>query len=229
MNAVAYCRVSTREQGESGLGLEAQRTAIEAFAQREGITVAQWLTEVETGKGNDALDRRPKLAEALRQAKKLRGPVLISKLDRLSRNVHFISGLMEDRVEFIVTEWGRQSNPFVLHMYAALAQQERQMISERTKAGLAAAKAQGVKLGSSARAPTAVQLENSGKASSARSDEFVKSVQAELRVAVEDYNTYERAADALNARGIRTARDKAWERRSVSAAVKRLKKLGMWP
>jgi len=96
MNAVAYCRVSTREQGESGLGLEAQRTAIEAFAQREGITVAQWLTEVETGKGNDALDRRPKLAEALRQAKKLRGPVLISKLDRLSRNVHFISGLMED-------------------------------------------------------------------------------------------------------------------------------------
>ena len=151
MNAIAYCRVSTREQGASGLGLEAQRAAIEAFAEREGIEVAQWYAEVETGKGSNALERRPQLASALSSAKKLKVPVLVAKLDRLSRDVHFISGLMAQRVEFIVTDLGRQADPFVLHLFAALAEKERQLISQRTKAGLAAAKARGTKLGSAAR------------------------------------------------------------------------------
>src|SRR5579862_7114620 len=147
MNAVAYTRVSTQEQGRSGLGLEAQRSAIQAFAAREGIVVDSWYTEVETGKGSDALDRRPQLAEALQTARQRKLPVLVSKLDRLSRDVHFISGLMAQRVEFIVTELGRQADPFVLHMFAALAEKERSLISQRTKAGLAAAKAKGVVLG----------------------------------------------------------------------------------
>lgn len=107
MNAIAYLRVSTAEQGRSGLGLEAQRAAIKAFAKREGITVTAWHSEIETGKGADALDRRPKFAEALREAQTLRLPVLVSKLDRLSRDVHFVSGLMAQRVEFIVSELGR--------------------------------------------------------------------------------------------------------------------------
>jgi len=230
MNAVAYCRVSTREQGESGLGLEAQRAAIIAFAVREGITVETWYTEVETGKGSDALDRRPKLAEALRQAARGRMPVLVSKLDRLSRDVHFISGLMSNRAEFIVTELGRQNDPFVLHLFAALAQKERQLISERTKAGLAVAKAQGVKLGTSRCPPTTQQLAAAGAAQSAIADEFAKFVRPHLIVAMtEAGGNYERAAKTLNEGRQMSARSKLWERRSVSAAVKRLKKLGMWP
>lgn len=230
MNALGYCRVSTQEQGKSGLGLEAQRAAIEAFAAREGIAVAGWYTEVETGKGSDALERRPQLAEALKQAKKARAPVLVSKLDRLSRNVYFISGLMEHRVEFIVTELGRQSDPFVLHMYAALAQKERHLISDRTRAGLAAAKARGTLLGGAARKPSASQLAAAGAALSARADEFAKSVRPHLVVAMADVgNNYTRAAEILNEGKQLSAGDKPWERRSVAAAVKRLKRMGMWP
>src|SRR6185437_7785115 len=107
-SAVGYLRVSTEEQGRSGLGLEAQKEAIASFAECEGFTVTSWFDEVETGKGTDALERRPKLASALRAAKKERCPVLVAKLDRLSRDVHFISGLMSERVEFIVTSLGRQ-------------------------------------------------------------------------------------------------------------------------
>jgi DNA invertase Pin-like site-specific DNA recombinase len=230
MNALGYCRVSTAEQGRSGLGLEAQRAAIEAFATAEGVTVAQWYTEVETGKGSDAIDRRPQLAEALKQARKFKMPVLISKLDRLSRNMHFISGLMEHRVEFIVTELGRQSDPFVLHLFAALAEKERQLISQRTKAGLAAAKARGTLLGTAARKPSALQSENAGKSASLRADEFVKTMRPHLAMAMKDgENNYERAADLMNEWEQVSAKGKAWERRSVSAAVKRLKKMGMWP
>ena len=142
--AVGYVRVSTTSQGRSGLGLEAQRAAIAQFAKAEGLEVSEVFEEIETGSGSDALDRRPKLASALQAARKLRAPVLVAKLDRLSRDVHFISGLMAHRVEFIVTELGRQSDPFVLHLYAALAEKERALISARTKAALAAKKAQGI-------------------------------------------------------------------------------------
>jgi DNA invertase Pin-like site-specific DNA recombinase len=230
MNAIGYCRVSTVEQGKSGLGLEAQRAAIEAFARAEGVTVADWFTEVETGKGSDALDRRPKLAQALQQAKKLKVAVLVSKLDRLSRDVHFISGLMLQRVEFIVTEFGRQSDPFVLHLYAALAEKERQLISTRTKAGLAAARARGVKLGTSRAPATAQQLAAAGAAQTAIADEFAKSVRPHVLVAMNEAgNNYTRAAVILNAGTQLSADGKAWERRSVAAAVKRLQKMGMWP
>jgi DNA invertase Pin-like site-specific DNA recombinase len=95
------------------------------------------------GKGADALDRRPQLAAALKAAKSHKAAVVVSKLDRLSRDVHFISGLMAHKVPFIVTELGSDVDPFVLHLYAALAEKERALISQRTKAGLAAAKARG--------------------------------------------------------------------------------------
>jgi DNA invertase Pin-like site-specific DNA recombinase len=103
--------------------------------------------EHESGKGADALDRRPELSAAIKAARKLGGPVIVSKLDRLSRDVHFISGLMAHRVPFIVTELGADVDPFVLHLFAALAQKERALISQRTKEGLQAAKKRGVKLG----------------------------------------------------------------------------------
>jgi DNA invertase Pin-like site-specific DNA recombinase len=144
---VAYYRVSTRQQQRSGLGIEAQRAAVERFAESEGLTVIAEFVEAETGKGADALDRRPKLAAALAAARSAKCSVLVSKLDRLSRDVAFVSGLMAQRVPFIVAELGRDADPFMLHLYAALAEKERRLISERTKAALAAKKAQGAKLG----------------------------------------------------------------------------------
>ena len=144
---IAYYRVSTDGQGRSGLGLDAQRDAVTKFAANEGMEIAGEFVEVETGKGADALEKRPQLSAALRKAKQLGAPIVVSKLDRLSRDVHFISGLMSKRVPFIVTQLGRNVDSFMLHIYAALAEKERAMISERTKVALRAAKGRGVQLG----------------------------------------------------------------------------------
>ena len=113
---------------------------------RASQIIAEYV-EAETGKGADALDRRPQLAAALAAAKTAKCCVLVSKLDRLSRDVAFVAGLMAQRVPFIVAELGRDADPFMLHLYAALAEKERRLISERTKAALAVRKASGGKLG----------------------------------------------------------------------------------
>jgi DNA invertase Pin-like site-specific DNA recombinase len=145
--AVAYIRVSTSRQGKSGLGLEAQQAALARFAEAEGYDLIQTFEEIETGKGADALERRPQLSAALTAARKHKVPIIVAKLDRLSRDVHFISGLMTHRTPFIVAELGADADPFMLHLYAALAEKERRLISQRTKDALSAKKAQGVKLG----------------------------------------------------------------------------------
>src|SRR5260370_36736986 len=144
---VAYYRVSTQKQGRSGLGLEAQRNAVWQFAKAEGFEIVAEFTEVETGKGSDALDRRPELKAALKAAKKTKCEVAVAKLDRLSRDVAFIAGLMSQRVPFIVCALGRNVDPFTLHIYAALAEQEGRLISQRTSAGLQPAKQRGLNLG----------------------------------------------------------------------------------
>jgi DNA invertase Pin-like site-specific DNA recombinase len=144
---VSYIRVSTARQGRSGLGLEAQREAIAHFCKRENFTLAAEYVEVESGKGADALDRRPKLAAAIKAARKLKAPVVVAKLDRLSRDVNFVSSLMVHKVPFIAVELGADTDPFLLHLFAALAERERRIIGERTRVALAAAKARGVKLG----------------------------------------------------------------------------------
>jgi DNA invertase Pin-like site-specific DNA recombinase len=160
----------------------------------------------------------------------MKAPVLVSKLDRLSRDVHFISGLMSNRVEFIVTELGKQTDPFVLHLFAALAEKERQLISSRTKAGLAAAKAQGKALGAAARKASQEQLERAGAASASRADEFAKSVRPHIRAAMADaQNNFTRAAAILNDGKQLSAEGKPWDRRSVAAVVRRLKHLQLWP
>src|SRR5215204_593085 len=146
-SAIAYLRVSTKRQGRSGLGLEAQREAVSRFVEAEGFEIVSEFTEVETGKGADALELRPQLASAIESARRINAPVIVAKLDRLSRDVHFISGLMKERVRFLVTELGADADPFMLHLYAALAEKERALISERTRAALAAKKAHGAKLG----------------------------------------------------------------------------------
>jgi DNA invertase Pin-like site-specific DNA recombinase len=135
--------VSTGKQGKSGLGIEAQREAIARFAAAEGLEVLTEFVEVETGTGNDALDRRPRLAEALAKAKRAKAPVVVAKLCRLSRDVAFISGLMARRVPFIVAELGAEADPFMLHIYAVLAEKERALIADRTRAALAQKTAQG--------------------------------------------------------------------------------------
>ena len=99
---ISYLRVSTGKQARSGLGIEAQRAAIARFAVTEGLEVLAEFVEAETGKGSDALDRRPRLGEALAKAKRSKAPVVVAKLCRLSRDVAFISGLMAQRVPFIV-------------------------------------------------------------------------------------------------------------------------------
>jgi|EndMetStandDraft_5_1072996.scaffolds.fasta_scaffold42422_3 DNA invertase Pin-like site-specific DNA recombinase len=152
VNVIAYYRVSKPKQGRSGLGLEAQRAAVMRFAADERLTVSAEHVEIETGVGADALERRPELAKALKEARKDKCAVVVAKLDRLSRDVAFIAGLMTQRVPFIVAELGMNADPFMLHIYAALAEQERRMISERTRQALAAARDRGVVLGNAKQA-----------------------------------------------------------------------------
>src|SRR6516162_2960054 len=191
---IAYIRVSTDKQSKSGLGLEAQRDAIARFARAEALEVAGEFIEVETGKGADALDKRRQLAAALRKAKQIKAPIVVSKLDRLSRDVHFISGLMTKRVPFIVAALGKNVDPFMLHIYAALAEKERALISERTKVALQAAKERGVQLGNQAQA-------DANKAAAAARD-------AQLRPILETMweMPYRHIADELTDRGIKTPR-----------------------
>lgn len=140
--AVAYYRVSTQRQGRSGLGLEAQQAAVEAFCKMRGLTLDAAFTEVESGKKTD----RPELAKAFAKARRLRGVVVIAKLDRLARDVHFVSGLIKQRVAFACVD-APDDDAMMLHVRATFAESEAQKISERTKAALAAAKARGRKLG----------------------------------------------------------------------------------
>jgi DNA invertase Pin-like site-specific DNA recombinase len=146
-DAIGYLRVSTQEQGRSGLGLEAQRRDIEAFCAREEFEIQSWYQDIQTGAGKDALLLRPGLAAALREARSERCALIVSRLDRLSRNVHFITGLIEHKVHFVVAALGRDCDDFTLHIYASLAEQERKMISERIKAACAVKKARGGKFG----------------------------------------------------------------------------------
>jgi len=149
---VTYIRVSTQQQGRSGLGLEAQREQLARFAEAESLAILAEYVEVESGKGSDALKSRPQLAAAIAAATAAKCAVAVAKLDRLSRDVHFISGLMAHKVPFLVADLGPDVDPFVLHLYAALAEKERSMTSRRTKDALARAKARGVVLGNRAQA-----------------------------------------------------------------------------
>ena len=227
MKVVAYCRVSTAKQGRSGLGLEAQREAIARFAEVEQLEIAGEFVEVETGKGSDALDRRPQLAAAMAQASLLGCPVIVAKLDRLSRDVAFISGLMAKRVPFVVAELGSDVDPFMLHLYAALAEKERRLISERTMAALAAAKARGVKLGN----PNgAAAIRRAGKGTGAAVEALKAGADAHAQQLApvirhlqgEGFKSLPALARTLNERGIVTPRGGKWHPSSVRNLLVRL-------
>src|SRR5688572_31106229 len=143
MKLIGYTRVSTQKQGASGLGLEGQLSAIHAYAASASGDVVHVYREVESGRRDD----RPQLAKAIAHAKRIRGRLVIAKLDRLARDVHFISGLTKARVDFVACD-NPVANKLTVHILAAVAEDEAERISQRTKAALAAAKARGVRLGS---------------------------------------------------------------------------------
>src|SRR6185437_10968298 len=143
---VSYYRVSTQAQGRSGLGLEAQRSAVEHYLRcRDGKLIREF-TEIETGKGANALERRPELRAALDLCRKQGAILVIAKLDRLARNVNFVTGLIESGVDFVAADMPHATK-VMIQIHAVMAENERDQISARTKAALAAAKARGVKLG----------------------------------------------------------------------------------
>lgn len=220
-NCIAYVRVSTRRQGQSGLGIEAQQERIKAFCGQYGYTAVHTYQEVETGSGADAIEARPQLRLALEEAKKRGCPVVVAKLDRLSRDVAFISGLMARKVSFLVAELGPEVDNFLLHMYAALAEKERTLISDRTRAALRAKKARGHQLGNRRNLHDA---QNKGRAVIAKEAvaraEGLSPLLDELRSA--GLTTYLSMSDALNARGIPTPRGGKWHASTVSRIVKRL-------
>jgi DNA invertase Pin-like site-specific DNA recombinase len=212
--AVAYVRVSTSQQGRSGLGLEAQQAALARFAEAEGFSLIETFQEVETGKGADALERRPQLAAALKVARQNKAPIIVAKLDRLSRDVHFISGLMSHRTPFIVAELGADADPFMLHLYAAIAEKERRVISQRTRDALAAKKAQGVKLGGL----NAKGRQNRDEAKERA--EQLRPVFAELAGL-----SHRKMAAELNARKIPTPAGGQWHAVTVKRVLSRLRVL----
>jgi DNA invertase Pin-like site-specific DNA recombinase len=211
--AIAYLRVSTQRQGRSGLGLEAQRDIITRHCQAAGIVLECEYLEVETGKGSDALDRRPQLKAALIAARKIKAPIIVAKLDRLSRDVAFVAGLMADRVPFVCCDLPH-ADPFLLHIYAAVAEQERRMISARTKAALAAKRAGGATLGNpNLAAARAIEMER-GRARAAAHT-------ALIRAAIpEDVTSYREAARILNAQGITSVRGRPLTARTVAVRFK---------
>jgi DNA invertase Pin-like site-specific DNA recombinase len=222
--AVAYYRVSTRQQHRSGLGIEAQRATVTRFAEAEKLQIIAEYVEAETGKGADALDRRPQLAAALAVARTSKGSVLVSKLDRLSRDVAFVSGLMAQRVPFIVAELGRDADPFMLHLYAALAEKERRLISERTKAALAVRKASGGKLGNPTNIRDAGDL---GRVSLiAAADAHAESLLPLLRtLRNEGAITIGAITRSLNDRKVPTPRGSMWHVSTVANLLARAQKL----
>jgi DNA invertase Pin-like site-specific DNA recombinase len=218
---IAYRRVSTEEQGKSHLGLDAQGDALTSFCRANALEIMGSHHDVCSGKftGKDVTDMsgRPGLEMALQEAKELDAPIIVAKLDRLSRDVYFISGLMKYKVNFIVTELGLNADAFTLHLYAALAEKERQMISDRTKAALAAKKARGALLGSAN-----PKLAGRGAAALKReADAFAATVYNVICNNGWTGMNLVQIAAALTRQGYHTARGGKWTAMQVSRILKR--------
>ena len=215
---VAYYRVSTDRQGRSGLGLEAQQAAVVAFVQSRLGKILEAFTEIETGKGAQPLSRRPQLAAAMTACREQRATLLIATLDRLARNVYFISGLMESRVPFVAADMPT-ATPFEIHIRAAMAEEERRKISERTRVALAAAKRRGTVLGANGRT-----LARKHQATAAAFAESLRPVIEQLRA--EGNTTLHAIVAVLNDREVPTARGGSWHLRTVHQLTRRLAENG---
>jgi DNA invertase Pin-like site-specific DNA recombinase len=206
---VAYFRVSTERQGKSGLGLEAQREAVLRHLTGVGGQLRGEFIEIESGKQND----RPQLAAALAAAKKLKATLIIAKLDRLARNVHFISGLMESGVDFVAAD-NPHANRLMVHLLAAFAEHEREQIGLRTKDALAAAKARGVLLGRNG----AEKLAPAYRAEAMERARQLAPILSELKLAG---MSARRMAGELTARGIATPNGAKWHAATVIRVLNR--------
>lgn len=217
---IAYFRVSTDKQGKSGLGLEAQGKAVTQFVS-SADQILESYTEVESGKKQD----RPELQKALHKAKSLGATLLIAKLDRLARNVAFIANLLESGVEVVAVDMP-QANKFMLHVMAAVAEQEATAISERTKAALQVAKARGVKLGWASPRRREEQMKSSQKGcrqGKLNADIFaLKTYSTYVKLYAQGFHEAKDMAGALNAHGVRSARGGIWYTSSVRNLEARL-------
>jgi len=215
-SVVTYYRVSTQRQGVSGLGLEAQRHAVQEHLNVHAHEIVAEFIEIESGKRND----RPKLAEAIELCRKRKATLIIAKLDRLARNVHFISGLLDSGIEFTAAD-NPHANKMMIQLLAVFAEHEREQISKRTKEALAAAKARGVKLG----ARDQKTLSDMGnRAIAAAAEEFAE----KLRPTIEGLNAQGIAsasaiAEELNRKGFASAKGGSW---SAATARRLLRRLG---
>jgi DNA invertase Pin-like site-specific DNA recombinase len=202
---VAYYRVSTQKQGQSGLGLEAQKASVASYLNGGQWELIGEFVEVETGKGANALDKRPKLRVALEVCRKQGATLIIAKLDRLARNVHFVSGLLETGCDFVAADMP-QANKVMIQMHAVMSEWERDQISTRTKAALAAAKARGVRLGVAGSSNLERNIEERKNAA--------ETFAAKLAGVIQGFKASglsQRAMVAeLNQLGIRTAKGKEW-------------------
>jgi DNA invertase Pin-like site-specific DNA recombinase len=214
---VSYVRVSTDAQGRSGLGVEAQQAAVRGYLAAVGGELMAAFVEVETGKGTNALERRPQLRAALAACRSQGATLLIAKLDRLARNVHFVTGLIESGVEFVAADMP-QANKVMIQMHAVMAEWERDQISARTKAALAAAKARGVRLGLAGSRNLRPVNESRQRAAGAFADN--------LRGLVEGFRlrrlSQRQMACELNRLGVKTPRGAEWRLYQVQLLLRRL-------
>ena len=212
---VAYYRVSTTRQGESGLGLDAQRKAVADYLDGGSWQLIGEFTEVESGKR----DARPELQKALALCKRERARLVIAKLDRLSRNVAFLAALMDRGVDFVACD-NPHANKLTIHILAAVAQHEREMIAQRTRDALAAAKARGKKLGGP---KLHVAQQVSLRRRKALADQHAANVVPVIRdVQRAGLKSYRAIAEALNARGVHTPRGGQWYASTVRDALRRV-------
>lgn len=212
---VAYYRVSTEKQGKSGLGLDAQQSAVSAYLAERSLKLIAEFTEVESGKRSE----RPKLAEAVKLAKKHRATLVIAKLDRLSRNVAFIANLMESRVDFTAVDMPH-ANKLTIHILSAVAEHEREMISQRTRSALAAAKRRGIRLGN--RINLEVAQARSRTIRTAQASRFAANLLPVIRqIQATGISTLTGVAAALNARGLKTARGSDWGATQVKRVIEK--------
>lgn len=210
---VAYYRVSTDKQGRSGLGLEAQKEAVRSYLDGGKWKLIAEYTEVESGKNNE----RPKLQEALHRAKVTGATLVIAKLDRLSRNVAFIVNLKESGVKFVCADMP-DANELTVHLFAAIAQHERKIISERTKNAMAAAKRKGKVFGNpnGAKALRGLGNRSAVKAIKVKADKHAAEIMPVIRdIQASGAASFREIADELNAREILTARDGQWHASTV--------------
>lgn len=214
-NFVAYYRVSTDRQGRSGLGLDAQQRTVQQYLDVVGGSLLDEYTEVETGK---KAHNRPKLATALAICRKQKASLVLATLDRLARKVHFVSGLMESKVDFVCADMPN-AGAFELHVRAAMAEEEGRKISKRTKDALASLKARGVRLGN-----PSIEAINAPRRAAA--DDFALNLSptiAKLRNA--GYSTYHSLKDELNRLEVPTARGGRWHLATVQRLIKRIEEL----